>query len=90
MEEMHTHQRSGPQVRCDLAQSMTAIAAANLKPSERASVLELLATAHAAELHGSEQLAGAAYLMAAADRSATPAQAAVLRRCATAFVRPKR
>jgi hypothetical protein len=86
-----THERSGEQIRSSLSPSvLAAIAAAGLKPAERALVLEHVQTAIVAERRG-EQCSGAAYLTRAASDVDTPARiGVVLRQVATGFVRPKR
>ena len=85
-----THERSGPQIRGGMAPEVfTAVAAANLKPAERAVVLEHIQAAVVAERR-SDQLGGAAYLIRTADDRGTPARLGlVLRRAAGSFVRPK-
>jgi hypothetical protein len=85
-----THERSGAQVRDSVSPEVfSAVAAAGLKPAERAVVLERIMAAVVAERRG-EQCAGATYLTRAASDLGTPARIAVtLRRVATSFVRPK-
>jgi hypothetical protein len=90
METLHTHERTGDQVRAELAPVIAAIERHDLTPTERVAVLEYVETAYVAERrHG--QNAGAAYLEAqAALASTTARQRSVLRRCATSFIRAAR
>jgi hypothetical protein len=90
METLHTHERTGEQVRAELAPVIAAIERDDLTPAERVAVLEFVETAYVAERRRGQN-AGAAYLEDMAELpSTTPRQRAVLRRCATSFIRAAR